>query len=226
MKVLQTAWATAQATLRACGLVGWLGIGLLALALWTQAVWLPQRRAESAQLASDARGLRHALQDQLDSAAAQAASQAAAGTAKGLGKGVAAPMANAAQAWQLLWQALPSAASRVALPAAVLQAARQHGLQVSAVQYQGEALAWASQGEQTLWRQRMTMPVQGSAAAVHAWVADVLREPALSIESLAMQRDAATADAVTAQVSLSLWWKQAVVNPGGVSPVATAGAQP
>jgi hypothetical protein len=176
------------------GLVGALGLGLLGLAAWAQWAWLPRQQAEVAQMASEARGLRHSL---LDDGSASAT-------------GASADITQPDQAWQAVWTALPRSDRRTALQSAVLQGARARGLQLPNVQYQGQREAWAQQGGDTLWRQRMLMPVQGTQAAVKAWIHALLREPALSVDALNIQRESASSDAVAAQVSVSLWWRQPV----------------
>ncbi len=176
------------------GLVGALGLGLLGLAAWAQWDWLPRQQAEVAQMASESRGLRHSL---LDDSSASAT-------------GTNADITQPDQAWQAVWTALPRSDRRTALQSAVLQAARARGLQLPNVQYQGQREAWAQQGGDTLWRQRMLMPVQGTQAAVKAWIHALLCEPALSVDALNIQRENASSDAVAAQVSVSLWWRQPV----------------
>jgi predicted ABC-class ATPase len=190
------------------GLVGAMGLVLLGACAWAQWSWLPVRQAQADRLASDARYLRHSLQEQ-----AQASNTAAAGPNKAI--------SSPDQAWQALWVQLPKAERRVALQGAVLKSAKDQGVQVQSVQYQGQRQNWADQGSETLWRQRMTMPVQGRYTAVRDWIQQLLREPALSVDGLSIQRDNVQVDAVVAQVSVSLWWRQSL--PAG--PVAQ-GAQP
>jgi hypothetical protein len=187
-------WMACRQAWGRLGLVGALGLGLLVLAAWGQWAWLPRQQADAAQLASQARGLRHSLLD--DSATAS--------------PGAYADITQPEQAWQAVWTALPRSDRRTALQSAVLQAARSQGLQLPNVQYQGQREAWAQQGGDTLWRQRMLMPVQGTKAAVKAWIHALLREPALSVDALNIQRENASSDAVAAQVSVSLWWRQPV----------------
>jgi Type II secretion system (T2SS), protein M subtype b len=195
---------------RRLGMVGALGLALLGLAAWAQWVWLPRQQADLAQWASQARGLRHALL--ADSAAASGPSGASGQTGP---SGRAQPdFTRPDQAWQIVWAGLPRSDRRMAMQAAVLQAARAQGLQLTQVQYQGQQEAWARQGGDILWRQRMTMPVQGSQPAVKAWLQALLREPALSVDALGIQRDNASSDAVAAQLSVSLWWRQ----PAGGQP--------
>jgi hypothetical protein len=175
------------------GLAGALGLALLAACGWTQWSWLPAQQAAAARLASDARHLRHALQDAALTPAAS--TQAAA-------------FSTPDQAWQALWQQLPQAERRVALQGAVLKAAREQGVQVQSVQYQGQRQNWADQAGETLWRQRMTMPVQGRYVDLRNWLGQLLREPALSVDALSVQREGVQSEAVVAQVSVSLWWRQ------------------
>ncbi len=175
------------------GLAGALGLALLAACGWAQWSWLPAQQDAASRLASDARYLRHALQD--------AALTPAASTKQ-------ATFSTPDQAWQALWQQLPQAERRVALQGAVLKAAREQGVQVQSVQYQGQRQNWADQGGDTLWRQRMTMPVQGRYVDLRNWLAQMLREPALSVDALSVQREGVQSEAVVAQVSVSLWWRQ------------------
>ncbi len=198
-----------QQALSRMGLVGVLGLMLLGACAWAQWSWLPARQAQADRLASDARYLRHALQAQQAAAPAEAAS--------GARKAISSPD----QAWQALWAQLPQADRRVALQGAVLKSAKDQGVQVQSVQYQGQRQNWADLGQETLWRQRMTMPVQGRYTAVRDWIQQLLREPALSVDALSIQRDNVLTDAVVAQVSVSLWWRQ----NAPAAPVAT-GAQP
>jgi hypothetical protein len=179
--------------LRRLGLAGALGLALLVGCAWAQWSWLPARQEAASRLASDARYLRHALHDAALTPAATAGPDA---------------IGTPDQAWQVLWRQLPQAERRVALQGAVLKAAREQGVQVQSVQYQGQRQNWADQGGDTLWRQRMTMPVQGRYVDVRNWLAQLLREPALSVDALSVQRDGVQNEAVVAQVSVSLWWRQ------------------
>jgi Type II secretion system (T2SS), protein M subtype b len=181
--------------LRRMGLVGALGLGMLGVSAWAQWVWLPRQLNAVELQASQARGLRHSLL--ADSAGAAGPSDLAPPD-----------ITRPDQAWQAVWVALPRSDRRTAMQSAVLQAARAQGLQLARVQYQGQREAWSAQGGEALWRQRMTMPVQGRPAAIQAWLQALLREPALSVDALHMQRDSAGSDVVTAQLSVSLWWRQ------------------
>jgi hypothetical protein len=196
-----------QQALSRLGLVGALGLLLLGTCAWAQWSWLPARQDQADRLASDARYLRHALQEQ-------------APTSDKFPAAASGPNAISSpdQAWQALWAQLPKADRRVALQGAVLKAAKDQGVQVQSVQYQGQRQNWADLGQETLWRQRMTMPVQGRYTAVRDWIQQLLREPALSVDGLSIQRDNVQTDAVVAQVSVSLWWRQ------GAQPAAAKAA--
>lgn len=181
---------------RRCGLAGLMGLALLGGAAWAHWAWLPAQRAEVDQLASQVRRTRHELlaASAPPSSPQDALKQPAVGSPQ--------------QAWQGLWQSLPTSDERVALQAQVLDKAKAHGLGISAVQYQGSRQTWAAQAQTVLWRQRMVMPVEGGHAAVHAWLADLLKEPSLSIDSVELQRSDVMSDQVKARVSVSLWWRR------------------
>lgn len=182
--------------------LGWPGLlGLLALAacVW-QVQWaLPQRRAEVAQTESDTRRMRHELL-----AKSQVATSAAS----------APPRDEPRQAWARLWASLPDEQQRLALQGRVLASAEQVGVSLPSVQWQGEAVRWASPGAAPaatptagLWRQRMAMPVQTSYPALRSWLDRLQREPALSVDAIDIQRNDLGSDQVRAQVSVSLWWR-------------------
>lgn len=174
------------------GLAGLLGALLLGGAAWAHFVWLPRQQAQIDEWGSQARRSRHELQTAVQ---AQASSQPEV-------------VSTPDQAWQRLWQTLPGADQRVTLQSQVLAQARQQGLMVSAVQYQGSKQSWAVQDGAVLWRQRMVMPVEGGYGAVRVWLAQLLKEPALSIDSLDLQRGDVMSDQVKARVSVSLWWRR------------------
>lgn len=174
------------------GLAGLLGVLLLGGSAWVHVVWLPRQHAQIEEWGSQARRTRHEL---------QAAAQAQAGSQPDV-------LSTPDQAWQRLWQTLPGADQRVALQSQVLAQARQQGLAVNAVQYLGSKQAWAVQEGAVLWRQRMVMPVEGGYGAVRAWLALLLKEPALSIDSLDLQRSDVMSEQVKARVSVSLWWRR------------------
>ncbi len=174
------------------GLAGLLGVLLLGGSAWVHIVWLRRQHAQIEEWGSQARRTRHEL---------QAAAQAQAGSQPDV-------LSTPDQAWQRLWQTLPGADQRVALQSQVLAQARQQGLAVNAVQYLGSKQAWAVQEGAVLWRQRMVMPVEGGYGAVRAWLALLLKEPALSIDSLDLQRSDVMSEQVKARVSVSLWWRR------------------
>jgi len=190
----------ARHALARLGLAGALGLALLIGSAWTQRVWLTQQQAKAGDMGSQARRLRHELLAQAQPVADGASGAAASEQAS--------KVATPEQAWQTLWQALPTADRRVALQTAVLAAAQKQGVNVTAVQYRGQREAWASQGGVVLWRQRMVMPAEGSYPAVRAWLAQMLQEPALSIDDLDVQRSDVMSEQVKARVTVSLWWRK------------------
>jgi hypothetical protein len=174
------------------GLAGGLGLLMLGVAGWLLSTWLPGQRQAVDELGSQARRARHAL---LAQASDPAASQAQV-------------ISSPEQAWQTLWQGLPSAEQRVPLQTAVLRAAQDHGLTISSVQYRGARVPWSAQAGAVLWRQRMVMPVEGPYPAVRAWLASMLTEPALSLDELDVQRTDVMGEQVKARVAVSLWWRK------------------
>lgn len=174
------------------GLAGLLGALLLGGAAWVHFVWLPRQQAQIDEWGSQVRRTRHELQAAVQ---VQASSQPEV-------------LSTPDQAWQRLWQTLPGADQRVALQSQVLAQARQQGLMVNSVQYLGSKQTWAAQEGAVLWRQRMVMPVEGGYGAVRIWLAQLLKEPALSIDSLDLQRSDVMSDQVKARVSVSLWWRR------------------
>jgi hypothetical protein len=178
--------------IQSLGLAGVLGLLMLGAAAWLSWSWLPQQRAQVGDLGSQARRARHGLQ-------AKATQPQASEVVE---------ISSPEQAWQTLWQALPTADKRLALQSAVLAAAKDKGLLVSAVQYQGARTPWSAHEGAVLWRQRLIMPVEGSYPAVRAWLAQVSQEPALSLDEVNLQRPDVMSDQVKARVSVSLWWRK------------------
>jgi hypothetical protein len=196
------AWAPVW--LRQLGWPGLLGGALLLGSAWFITWELPHRAETLKQIESDIRRLRHGL---------------IARTQPDPIVGSDARIDKPAQAWARLWAALPDGRDRLALQSRVLASASEVGLPLQAVQWQGEAVNWVrgertTGGGATLWRQRMTMPVKAPYPVVRTWLDRLQREPALSIDALDIQRQEMGSDEVTAQVSLSLWWRQA----GGGTP--------
>jgi hypothetical protein len=185
--------------------LGWPGLAgavLIGGALWVERDWVPRQVAQTQTLESDARRLRHELQAKAEQQT-KAEGQAKAGE-------VSLPQLKSPnEAWSKLWLALPDAKSRIALQKEVLQSAKLQGLSVSTVQYRGQMEPWMDKTlPQGLWRQRMTMPVEGSYMAVRAWLDRLLKQPALSVDALDIQRPDVMGEQVKAQVAVSLWWRQ------------------
>lgn len=186
--------------LRQLGWPGLIGAGLLLSCAWFIQWELPQRRAGVAQTESDVRRLRHGLL-----ARSHAERQGAGGLRHD----------EPRHAWLRLWSGLPDEQQRLALQGRVLASAAQVGVPLQAVQWQGEAVKWVGPAGASdalgpgLWRQRMTMPVQAPYPALRTWLDRLQQEPALSVDALDIQRQDVSSDLVQAQVSLSLWWRQA-----------------
>jgi Tfp pilus assembly protein PilO len=170
--------------MRRLGLPGGIGLLLLAAAAWANWSWLPQQAQQADALGSQARRLRHEM------LAAQSTPEKA--------QVVLTPEA----AWQALLHGLPAADQRTALQEAVLASALGSGLSLSAVQFNGTV-----PGMPGLWRQRMTVPVEGRYDDVRAWLARLMAQPALSLDALDIQRGDVMSDNVKARASVSLWWR-------------------
>jgi hypothetical protein len=175
--------------LRQWGWPGLIGAALLLACAWFTQLELPRRHEALAQAESDVRRLRHGL------IARATPGSAVASEAQSLNE--------PGQAWASLWSGLPDESQRMARQARVLASAEQVGVPLQSVQWQGEAVKWlapAGPGSGSdalpsgLWRQRMTMPLQG--------------EPGLTVDAIDIQRSDVQSDQVRAQVSLSLWWRQ------------------
>ena len=183
----------ASTVVKRLGLPGLLGTLLLAGAAWGQWDWLPRQREQAEAQASKARQLRHELLQ---------AAQTIGGPASTL---------TPAEAWQALWQKMPEAAQRTPLQSTVMASARERGLVLTTVQFNG-----AAQGSTGLWRQRLILPVEGRYTDVRSWLGQLLSESALSLDALDIQRTDVMSDTVKAKVSVSLWWRQAPVLAKGV----------
>lgn len=178
--------------LRQLGWPGVLGAGLLLGCAGFIELALPQRREAVAQTESEVRRLRHGLVARADAGSTAASTPA---------------QADPAQSWAQLWFGLPDEGQRLAMQARVLDSAQQVGVPLQAVQWQGETVKWIGPVH-GLWRQRMVMPVQATYPALRTWLDRLQREPALTVDALDIQRNDLQSDQVSAQVSLSLWWRQ------------------
>lgn len=181
--------------LKRLGIVGLMGVLLLAASAWARFSWLPAQQRQIDEMGSQVRRARHEL--------LAATSQAGGGTDTAVKT-----VSSADQAWQVLWDGLPDADRRVPLQAMVLQTAKAAGLQISTVQYQGSKAAWSAQDGKVLWRQRMEMPVDGSYPALRQWLGTLLKEPALAIDAVDIQRTDVMSEQVKGRVVLSLWWRK------------------
>lgn len=181
---------------RRLGVVGWLGLLMLGVAAWLNFAVVPAQRAAVMQLESDVRQARHQLSE-------AATKQAEASKQVRIDK--------PDQAWQALLDGLPDQTQRTRLQSDVLAAAKAQGLLVQSVKWRGAPESWSNTPK--LWRQRMQIPVEGSYAAVRQWVDVLLRQSALSLDAIDVQRGDLMTDQVKAQVSLSLWWRVAPKGP-------------
>ena len=176
------------------GVPGALGLVLVlgsAGTWWTSA---PARRAELDALQDQVTQLRQQLQ----------AGASSAGSGQKVARAV--PLAVQAQAaWQALWRALPSQAQAAGMQTDVMNLARAQGLSIQSVQYGGGGLK-ALPG---VWRQQMSLPVEAPYPVLRAWLAQLQRQPALSIDALDISRADPMSEQVKAKVSLSLWWRLA-----------------
>lgn len=220
------------------GLPGLLGLLLLAGSWWTHYRWLPTQVAELEQMGSDARRLRHALQAESAKAQAERASGAVgdARAAADQAARLAGPEQAWAALWRglpdeaartALQQAVLKSAQRAGIKVTAVQyrgewapwVQQGRSALVPAPALVGasgplrpEGVASAASDAsvpQGLWRQRLTMPVEGNYPAIRIWLHSLLTQPALSLDALDIQRPEVMSDQVKGQVSVSLWWRQA-----------------
>ena len=90
--------------------------------------------------------------------------------------------------------------------------AAKMGVSAQSIQYQGGQEPWSAHAGQALWRQRLTLPVQGRYGDVRAWIGTLLSRPYVSLDTLEIQRSDTASDLISGRVSLSLWWR---VEQGG-----------
>ncbi len=187
--------------LRGLGVPGSMGLVLIVIGAWVQMQWLPVQHTQVDAMASDVRRLRHDLQ----------AGAAPSGAVGGAGRALKQPWdvsdLPADQAWQAVWETLPDETQRVSLLRAVTSSAHQLGVMVPSVQYRGTVEPWSSHQSQALWRERMTMPIEGRYGDVRAWLGTLLNQPNLSVDTLDLNRADTSTDQVKGRVSLSLWWR-------------------
>lgn len=188
LKVSMPGWKRHLTKLGAPGLIG---LVLCALSIWAHKAQLPAERLGIAQLESAAREMRHRMLG--------ADTQQKASTASTLS------VEKPDIVLQALIDGLPVQTSGTQLQSTVLREAAKQGLTVQSVEWRGEQVPWAVHPR--LWCQHMQMPVEGSYRAMRAWIDALLREPALSIEAIDIQRKDLMGDQIKAQVSLSLWWR-------------------
>lgn len=198
-------WRTA---LLRIGMPGALGLGLLMLAAWLHWSWLPAQQVQVDGVASEVRRARHELQDDplFSPDKGHAAAQSNPWDLHGLSPDA---------AWQTVWDTLPDDAQRMASLAAVTSSAQKLGVHVASVQYRGAVESWSHHQGQALWRQRMSMPIEGRYGDVRAWLGTLLGQSTLSLDTLDVTRSDTTTDLVKGRVSLSLWWRTRSDHPEG-----------
>ncbi len=185
-------WASWPRCVGLLGVPGWLGlsIGLIAVLAWWQG--LPAEQALLDEQNSQLVQLRHHLQ------AGVSHGQGSSGQASG------ASLTSRVQgAWQGLWQSLPTPRQGADLQVEVLALARAQGVQVQSVQYKGASLK-ALPG---IWRQQISLPVEGAYPAVRAWLGQMQQRPGLSIDALDIGRTDPMSEQVKARVAISVWWR-------------------
>lgn len=188
---------------RALGLPGLLGVLLAGGSAWVLMAWVPERQEQVQMLASQVRQLRHELQS--------GSSPGSGHAAKGGTVSDVSPVAPD-QAWQSVWDALPVDSQRLEILKRVTSSAAKMGVSSQSIQYQGALEAWSVHAGQALWRQRLTLPVQGRYGDVRAWIGTLLSRSYVSLDTLDIQRSDTASDQVSGRISLSLWWR---VDQGG-----------
>ena len=175
--------------------LGWPGVSGLVLLLcaWVlHGVWLPDLQAEHDEVQSQVDLLRHQLQSQAQAASATEGAQGAKAAASSL---------TAEQAWAALWQRLPAHADITARQADALDRTTRLGLRLDRVQFKGAPGKDLPQ----VWRQQITLPLQGRHADLMAWLTHAWAQADWSIDGLDLTRDDVMSDQVKARVTLSIW---------------------
>lgn len=183
-----------RAHLLAIGLPGMVGLILVVASAWTILVWAPERQNQIDTVSSQARHLRHELQSSMAQTSSDISRLAP------------------DQAWQSVWDALPLDSQRLEILKRVTSSAAKMGVSAQSIQYQGGQESWSAHAGQALWRQRLTLPVQGRYGDVRAWIGTLLSRPYVSLDTLEIQRSDTASDLISGRVSLSLWWR---VEQGG-----------
>lgn len=180
-----------------------LGLILVVASAWTILVWVPERQNQIDTVSSQARHLRHELQSSM--------AQTSSG---GVQADTSSDISRLApdQAWQSVWDALPLDSQRLEILKRVTSSAAKMGVSAQSIQYQGGQESWSAHAGQALWRQRLTLPVQGRYGDVRAWIGTLLSRPYVSLDTLEIQRSDTASDLISGRVSLSLWWR---VEQGG-----------
>lgn len=177
------------------GLPGVVGIGLALLALWQTFFHLPMMRTELREQQTQLAHLRRQL---------NASTPQTNGTGAGImPAGAELSERDALLVWQQLWRGLPTQAASAGLLGELASEAAHRNLQVSSVRYRGQAM----KGLPSLWRQQITMPIEGRYEAVRETLDWVLRQPAMSLDAMAIRRSDPMTDQVQASLSLSVWWR-------------------
>lgn len=180
---------------RALTWLGWPGVSgvVLLLCAWVlHGVWLPGLQAEHDEAQSQVDLLRHQLQSQAQAARVAEGTQGAQAATSSL---------TAEQAWAALWQRLPAHADITARQADALDRATRLGLRLDSVQFKGAPLKALPQ----VWRQQITLPLQGSHPALMAWLNHAWAQADWSIDGLDLTRDDVMSDQVKARVTVSIW---------------------
>lgn len=175
--------------------LGWPGVSGLVLLLcaWVlHGVWLPGLQAEHEEAQSQVDLLRHQLQSQAQAARATEGAQGTKAVTSSL---------TAEQAWAALWQRLPGHADITARQAEALDRATRLGLRLDSVQFKGAPLKALPQ----VWRQQITLPLQGRHADLMAWLNHAWAQADWSVDALDLTRDDVMSDQVKARVTLSIW---------------------